>query len=120
MDQQGNPTATADLADAVLAVAAQAAHGDAAWGTYHFTGTGEATWYEFACEIVSAQAPFTGRQPKVTAITTADYPTKARRPANSRLDSTRFISAFGIKAHPWVERTREAVAALLSNASDEG
>ncbi len=114
MDQHGNPTATADLAEAIVAVAARAAADTARWGTYHFAGTGEASWYDFACEIVAAQAQFTGRQPQVRAITTAEYPTKARRPANSRLDSGLFAMAFGIKAHPWQERTREAVAALLS------
>jgi dTDP-4-dehydrorhamnose reductase len=119
MDQRGNPTATADLAEAVLAVAARIAAGTASWGTYHFTGSGMATWHEFACEIVKAQAPFTGRRPDVAAITTAEYPTKTRRPANSCLDSTRFATVFGMTARPWPERTREVVAALLS-ASTQG
>jgi dTDP-4-dehydrorhamnose reductase len=114
MDQRGNPTATADLAEAVLAVAEHVMAGKAGWGTYHFTGAGTATWHDFACEIVSAQEPFTGRRPEVAAITTAKYPTKARRPANSCLDNTRFVSVFGLKARPWPERTREVVAALLS------
>ena len=114
-DQRGNPTATADLADAILTVAARAANGAAGcWGTYHFAGTGAATWHDFASEIVSAQTEFTGRRPRVRAITTADYPTKARRPANSCLDSTRFESVFGMKARPWAERTREVVTTLLS------
>lgn len=113
-DQRGNPTATADLADAVLMVAASIVSGPSSWGTYHFAGSGTATWHDFACEIIGAQAPFTGRRPEVAAITTAEYPTKARRPANSCLDSTRFEAAFGLKARPWPERTREVVAALLS------
>ncbi|MGE0653513.1 MAG: dTDP-4-dehydrorhamnose reductase [Alphaproteobacteria bacterium] len=114
MDQRGNPTATVDLAEAILAVAARAADGTAPWGTYHFAGCGAATWHDFACEIVAAQSRFTGRTPVVAAITTAEYPTPARRPANSCLDSTRFASAFGMKARPWRERTQEVVAALLS------
>jgi dTDP-4-dehydrorhamnose reductase len=114
MDQRGNPTATADVAEAILAVARRAADGAAEWGTYHFSSSGSATRHEFACEIVSAQARFTGRMPKVAAITTAEFPTAARRPANSCLDSRRFASIFGIEARPWPERTREAVAALLS------
>lgn len=114
MDQRGNPTATADLAAAILAVAARAADGTAEWGTYHFTGTGETTWHAFASEIVAAQSRFTGRTPEVAAITTAEYPTPARRPANSCLDSTRFASVFGMKARPWSERTHEVVSALLS------
>jgi dTDP-4-dehydrorhamnose reductase len=113
-DQRGNPTATADLAEAILAAAATSASGVAPWGTYHFAGTGEATWHDFACEIVAAQSAFTGRKPAVAAIGTSDYPTRARRPANSRLDSRRFAAAFGVTARPWRERTHEAVRALLS------
>ncbi len=115
-DQRGNPTATADLADALLTAAARAADKRSSnlWGTYHFAGTGAATWHDFASEIVSAQAPITGRRPEVRAITTADYPTKAKRPVNSCLDSTRFETVFGMKARPWAARTREVVAALLS------
>ncbi len=118
-DQRGNPTATEDLAEAILAAAARAADGAARWGTYHFAGTGMATWHDFACEIVAAQAPVTGRNPEVRAITTAEYPTKARRPANSCLDSGHFASVFGMKARPWRERTREVVAALLAAAKRE-
>jgi len=114
MDQRGNPTATADIADAILAAAARARDGTAAWGTYHFAGTGAASWHDFACEIVTAQSRFTGRQPEVKAITTADYPTKARRPVNSCLDSAHFAAAFHVTARPWAERTRDVVATLLS------
>jgi dTDP-4-dehydrorhamnose reductase len=117
VDQRGNPTATLDLAEALLAVVARITDGMAPWGTFHFTGTGEATWHDFACEIVAAQAQFTKRRPEVAAITTAEYPTRARRPANSRLDSTRFTQTFGIAARPWRERTREVVAALCAEAA---
>lgn len=112
-DQRGNPTAAVDLAEAILSVAARAAEGRASWGTYHFAGSGDATWHDFACEIIAAQAPFTNRRPTVAAISTADYPTRARRPANSRLDSTRFAAAFGVTSRPWQQRTREVVAALM-------
>ncbi|MCW5745205.1 MAG: sugar nucleotide-binding protein, partial [Alphaproteobacteria bacterium] len=116
-DQRGNPTATADLADAILAVAARAEAGTAAWGTYHFAGQGTASWYDFACEIVTVQSRFTGRTPAVAAISTADYPTRARRPANSCLDSARFAATFGVTARPWRERTAEVVATLLAGAA---
>jgi dTDP-4-dehydrorhamnose reductase len=86
-DQRGSPTGTADLADAILRLAPELAEGGgAAWGTYHFAGVGVATWYDFACEIVAAQACSTGRNPAVIPIRTADWPTKARRPENSELD----------------------------------
>lgn len=116
-DQCGNPTATVDLAQAILAIATRATDGNAPWGTYHFAGSGDATWHDFACEIVAAQAKSTNRRPTLAAIRTADYPTRARRPANSRLDSTRFASAFGITSRPWQQRTREVVAALTATSA---
>lgn len=116
-DQRGNPTATVDLAEAILAVARRATDGDAPWGTYHFAGSGDATWHDFACEIVAAQAVSTNRRPTLAAIRTADYPTRARRPPNSRLDSTRFASAFNVTSRPWQQRTREVVAALMSTSA---
>jgi dTDP-4-dehydrorhamnose reductase len=118
-DQRGNPTATVDLAEAILAIATRASEGAAPWGTYHFAGSGDATWHDFACEIIAAQALFTDRRPTVAAIRTADYPTRAHRPANSRLDSSRFAAAFGVTSRPWQQRTREVVAALMS-ASTRG
>jgi dTDP-4-dehydrorhamnose reductase len=119
-DQCGNPTATVDLAEAILAIATRATEGVAPWGTYHFAGSGDATWYGFACEIIAAQALFTNRRPTVAPISTADYPTRARRPANSRLDSTRFAAAFGVTSRPWQQRTREVVAALMSTSARGG
>lgn len=118
-DQCGNPTATVDLAEAILAIARQATNKDAPWGTYHFAGSGDATWHDFACEIVAAQARVTNRRPMLAAVRTADYPTRAHRPANSRLDSSRFASAFGVTPRPWQQRTRETVAALLSTSTRE-
>jgi len=91
-DQRGCPTSTRNLADAILAIAPRLAARDTVWGTYHFAGTGVTTWHGFASRIVSAQAPLTGRKPPVTAITTAEYPTAARRPANSELDCGTFAS----------------------------
>lgn len=113
-DQRGCPTATRDLAEAVLAAALAAARGEARWGTYHFAGSGATTWHGFATAIVAAAATHTGRHPEVSAITTADYPTPARRPKNSQLASDLFERTFGVRAAPWEERTREVVDALLA------
>ena len=112
-DQHGNPTATADLAAAVVAAAERSLGPDPVWGTFHFTGQGATTWHGFANEIVAAQAPFTGRRPAVRAIITSEYPTPAARPANSRLDDTRFSAEFGLRAEPWQDRTREVVRELV-------
>lgn len=113
-DQRGCPTGTADIAEAILAIAPAMMRDESVWGTYHFAGQGATTWYEFAGEIIDAQAEIAKRRPVVTPISTADYPTAARRPANSELDSSRFAATFGIKARNWRERTRQVTAALLS------
>jgi dTDP-4-dehydrorhamnose reductase len=113
-DQRGCPTATLDIAEAILAVHASIAAGKTPWGTYHFAGTGATTWHGFAEEIVARQAEFTGKRPPVRAIATSDYPTPAKRPANSELDSSLFANTFGYRAAPWQDRTRDVVAALFA------
>jgi dTDP-4-dehydrorhamnose reductase len=112
-DQRGCPTATRDLAAAIFSAARRVAEGGAVWGTYHLAGRGATTWHGFATAIVAAAQPFTGRNPMVRAITTADYPTPARRPANSELDSSRFAEAFGFRAAPWQQRVEECVSSLV-------
>jgi dTDP-4-dehydrorhamnose reductase len=112
-DQRGCPTATIDIAEAILAVDDALAKGQNLGGIYHFAGTGATTWHGFAEAIVAAQAPFTGKSPPVAAIGTADYPTPARRPANSELDSSAFARAFGTRAAPWRQRVTETVERLL-------
>lgn len=118
-DQHGCPTATHDLAEAVFAIDRALARGIGAAGTYHFAGDGATTWHEFASAIIEAQAQATGRRPKVSAIATADYPTPARRPANSELDSSLFASVFGYRARDWQTRARETVEMLLNEPRAE-
>jgi dTDP-4-dehydrorhamnose reductase len=115
-DQHGCPTSTLDIAEAILSVDRALGRNDIPWGTYHFTGTGATNWHEFATAIVDAQAPFTGKKPPVAAIATADYPTPAKRPANSELDSSLFIETFGYKAEDWRTRTKETVAILCGQS----
>jgi dTDP-4-dehydrorhamnose reductase len=112
-DQRGCPTATRDLADAILRVAPRLIAGDEVWGTYHYAGSGVTTWHGFASRIVAAQAPITGAKPRVTAITSAEFPTPARRPANSELDCRLFTRTFGFGGRPWTEET-DAITALLA------
>ena len=90
-DQRGCPTSTTDLADAILAIAPRLAANEDVWGTYHYAGSGVTSWHGFASRIVAAQAPLTGREPRVTPILARDYPTAARRPANSVLDCSKFV-----------------------------
>ncbi|MCI0599643.1 MAG: dTDP-4-dehydrorhamnose reductase [Beijerinckiaceae bacterium] len=118
-DQRGCPTATADLAEAILAIGRALKRGSEIYGTYHFAGEGATSWHGFASLIVETQARETRRLPKVTPVSTADFPTPARRPANSELDSSHFASTFGFRARPWQMRVREAVHLLMSEARAE-
>jgi dTDP-4-dehydrorhamnose reductase len=112
-DQKGCPTSTLDLAEAILAIDRVIAAGGSPWGTYHFAGQGSTTWHGFASEIIDAQAARAGRSPAVVAIATSEYPTPAKRPANSELDSKKFSEIFGYTAQPWRARTRQTVDALI-------
>jgi len=115
-DQQGNPTSALDIADALLAVARlmRADTSSALRGIFHMTGAGEATWADFA-EAIFAEAAVHGRAPvAVKRITTADCPTPAKRPANSRLDTTKLKEAFGLTLPDWRQSTRTCVARLLA------
>jgi dTDP-4-dehydrorhamnose reductase len=111
-DQRGCPTSTGDIADAILQIAPRLCSDF--YGLYHFAGAGSASWHEFASRIVDAQAPFTGRHPKVIAITTADYPTPARRPANSVFDCGKFERTFGVSPRHWTTETDSVVKGLIA------
>ncbi|QCO00357.1 dTDP-4-dehydrorhamnose reductase (plasmid) [Azospirillum argentinense] len=116
-DQHGAPTAAADIAAAIVTIAeriAAGSEGGVPWGTYHFTGAGETTWHGFAERIFQRLEATTGRRPRLQAITTADYPTPARRPTNSRLDCARICSAFGIEAPRWEDSLDHVLEELLS------
>ena len=110
-DQVGTPTPSAWIADAVVR-ALQVAPG--ACGTWHVAATGQASWHQFATEIVS-QAQVRGliaRAPRVEAIATAEFPTRARRPAWSVLDTTALSSDFGIRLPDWREGVSQCLEQL--------
>lgn len=112
-DQQGCPTFAGDIADVLLELAGRIADIDAknAWGTYHYCGEPPTTWYGFASAIVEIARelePLPVRT--VTAITTADYPTPAARPANSVLDCTKLTRQFDIQPQPWREGLKQLVS----------
>lgn len=116
-DQFGNPTSALDIADAVIAVARNlvARPGEAKLrGIFHMTASGEGSWADFASEIFARSAELGGPSPKVTRITTADYPTPARRPANSRLSSALLAQVHGIVMPDWKMSTAETVKRLVA------
>jgi dTDP-4-dehydrorhamnose reductase len=113
-DQEGSPTYAGELAEAILTVASAFLHDRTLAGTYHFTAAGVTTWHGFAGRIVAVAAPLTGRNPSVTAIASADYPTAAARPANSRLNCRSFVEKFGFLPRHWtvgVDATTRILAA---------
>jgi dTDP-4-dehydrorhamnose reductase len=118
-DQRGGPTSALDIADAVIAVAraiASAPDRRRLAGVFHMTGGGEASWAEFAARIF-AEAEAHGRAPvEVVPIPTADYPTPARRPANSRLDGARLRETYGVVLPDWRPSLKSCVARLLAGA----
>jgi dTDP-4-dehydrorhamnose reductase len=107
-DQIGAPTPARVIAEATASALAQWLPVDARdpqerSGTYHLTARGHASWFEFAGAIFEGVAArgLIARIPRIQPIATADYPTRARRPAYSVLDSSRFENAFGIQLPDW-------------------
>lgn len=112
-DQVGVPTWSRSIAEVTAQVVMQLTeHADAALtpGTYHLSGAGSCSWYEFACEIVR-QLGEAAQGVSVQPITTRDYPTPATRPAYSVLDATTLHETFGMALPPW----RKQLAACLEN-----
>ena len=96
-DQIGGPTSARDIAAACLQIAEQLIKDQSKSGTYHFSGSPDVSWAEFASTIF-AQA---GRNITVTSILTSDYPTSAKRPLNSRMDYRSTEQVFGIRLPSW-------------------
>jgi dTDP-4-dehydrorhamnose reductase len=118
-DQHGKPTHAGDLADAIFKLIERSASivaGEAAWGTYHVAGQGATTWHGFAEGIVRASEKY-GRPPvPVRAIETANFPTPAKRPANSVLDCGKLEATFGIALPHWTESLDRCLAELCGRS----
>ena len=114
-DQVGNPTSALDIADALIAIAAKAKDNSspALRGVFHMTGAGEASWADFAEAIFSEAAARGRRLTRVKRIATADYPTAARRPANSRLDNGKLSRVYGLTLPEWRASLTACCARLI-------
>jgi dTDP-4-dehydrorhamnose reductase len=114
-DQRGCPTNAFDLAQAILTIATRLQSADRPpGGVYHAAGGGETTWHGFAEAIFATAGQYGWPVPTVIPITTADWPTPARRPADSRLNCDRLATAFGVRLGPWqpsLVRTVQAICA---------
>lgn len=120
-DQRGNPTSSDDLADAILAILDFIE--DKGWnsnyaGLYHACGSGEATWHELANETLKYAAEHGQKMPEVLAIATADWPTPAKRPADSRMDNRKLHNVFGIQMPDWRSSVKKAVDRIFHPSPD--
>lgn len=115
-DQIGNPTSALDIAGGILAVAGNLFDSDAPQlrGTFHMTGSGSASWADFATEIFAASDRGGGPTAAVGRIPSSAYPTPARRPANSRLDCGKLEQAHGVRLADWRDAFAETVERLIS------
>ena len=106
-DQHGRPTAAADIAAALVRIAERPI-----FGTFHFGGDPPATWHDLAAEVFAGLAARGRRRPRLEAITTAEYPTPARRPANAVLACEKLRRAYSIALPSWAKSLSEVLAEL--------
>ena len=108
-DQIGCPTAAAEIATALIAIATHIERGGVRWGTYHFAAAGAVSWHGFAEAIFELAAQRLPTRPRLIPIRTNEYPTAARRPMRSVLDCGKIKAAFAIDPVPW----RTALAPVI-------
>lgn len=114
-DQQGCPTGARDIASALRTIAlAHLADAAAPRGTYHFVNAGSTTWHGLAEAIMAASAAHNGPNVPVVPIGSGDFPQKARRPVNSRLDAGLLARDFGITPRPWQMVVSEIVGEVVA------
>ncbi|WP_346364316.1 dTDP-4-dehydrorhamnose reductase [Bosea sp. (in: a-proteobacteria)] len=116
-NQSGSPTSAPDLAEVIIAMAKAliARPGDTLLrGVFHAAGTGEASWADLAEAVFAASAALGGPSASVRRIPTSDYPTPARRPANSRLDCSLLAERHSLRLPPWQDSVKTCVATLLA------
>jgi len=118
-DQRGNPTSALDIADAVLSIAGnlRAGSGPELRGVFHMTASGEASWADLAQAVFDASARVGGSAARVNRISTADYPTAAQRPANSRLDCSRLERVHGVRLPDWRQSLQVVVDRLVQSGA---
>lgn len=116
-DQQGNPSSALDIADAVISVAGNllARREPELRGVFHMTASGEGSWADFAEAVFDISAAAGGPSAHVKRISTAEYPTPARRPANSRLDCSRLEQMHGFRLPDWRESLQTVVERLVQS-----
>jgi dTDP-4-dehydrorhamnose reductase len=116
-DQFGCPTSAEELSSCILAIAGHVLAAEPArWGTYHCCGKGRTSWYGFAREIFDAAKSHVNLKVKrVLPVSTEEFPTRARRPANSVLDCSAVGREFGFFPAPWRDTLSGFIALLASS-----
>lgn len=116
-DQHGAPTSAELIADVTAQLLARAGV-DEPSGTYHLAAAGETSWHEVAQAVVTEArrcgAVLTLAPEAIEPIASADFPTRARRPLNSRLDTTRLRTGFDITLPDWRQGVGRSVAELVA------
>ena len=115
-DQLGNPTSALEIADGVLSVAANL-ESDASLGRgiFHMAAAGEASWAEFAEAIFEVSGSAGGPTAVVKPLTSAEYPTPAKRPCNSRLDSSKLERVHGVRLPHWRRSLEPVVSRIVAS-----
>lgn len=119
-DQVGSPTYAPHLATAILDLASAVMTGgtrESRWGTYHLAGTGVASWCDVAKVAFAASSTAGGPRAEVVAISSAEYPTPAARPGNSRLDCSKAKREFGVSLPDWRTGVEACVHRVLKSAA---
>jgi dTDP-4-dehydrorhamnose reductase len=114
-DQKGCPTAARDIARACFELACRIASDPerARYGTYHFAGGGQATWFELATAVFELARGRTGRVPDLVPIASSDYPTAAHRPMDSRLNCDAIARDWDLAPPPWETGLQDTLDRLL-------
>ena len=115
-DQWGNPTSALDIADGILHIArtlGEAAQAEQ-YGVFHMAGAGSANWSGLAAQVFAESRARGGPWARVDEIATAQYPTRAQRPKNSRLSCEKLWTTYGWRAPDWRESCRDVVGRLLA------
>ncbi len=113
-DQHGCPTHAADLANAIVTVTEAIVGGCQGNGIWHVANRNETSWHGMAERIFNRAAEFGWPAPRVEAIVSAEYPTRAVRPANSRLSTARLQRDFGLELRSWELAVDEAVGEIIA------
>jgi len=102
-DQFGGPTYAGDIAKAIVTISKQIIDGKQAYGIYHYSGFPHVSWHTLAEKVfdIALELGVLKQSIQVNPITTKDYPTPAKRPANSRLNCHKIDSEFGIHHSDW-------------------